>query len=144
MAAFTPDGMRPDGPSMAPPVRIDQPFLAAPNPVRTENLGEQTILGYRCTGSRVITTLPAGQIGNDRPIDIVSEQWYSPELELVMRSMHRDPWAGELTTTVIRVSRGDQPAPLFLVPSSFKIVDASEEREHHVMDGHDHSMTPLK
>ena len=59
-------------------MHMDQPFLAAPNPVRTENLGEQMMMGFRTFGTRVITTLPAGQIGNDRPIDIVSEQWFSP------------------------------------------------------------------
>jgi hypothetical protein len=127
----------------APSMRIDQPFLAAPNLVRTENLGEQTILGFRTLGTRVITTLPAGQIGNDRPIAIVSEQWFSPELELVMRSMHRDPWAGEFTTTVIRVNRGDQPALLFQVPAPYKVIDAASEGEHHVLDGHgSHSPGP--
>jgi hypothetical protein len=127
----------------APTMRIDQPFLAAPNPVRTENLGEQTILGFRAKGTRVITTLPAGQIGNDRPIDIVSEQWFSPDLELVMRSLHRDPWAGEFTTTVTRVSRGDQPATLFEVPERYKVIDAATEGEHHVLDGHgNHSPGP--
>jgi hypothetical protein len=120
----------------APTMRIDQPFLAAPNPVRTENLGEQTLLGFRVIGTRVITTLPAGQIGNDRPIDIVSEQWFSPELELVMRSLHRDPWAGEFTTTVTKVSRGDQPSALFEVPAPYRIIDAASEGEHHVLDGH--------
>lgn len=120
----------------APTMRIDQPFLAAPNPVRTENLGEQMILGFRATGTRVITTLPAGQIGNDRPIDIVSEQWFSPELEVVMRSLHRDPWAGEFTTTVVRISRGDQSATLFEIPERYKVIDAEAEREHHVLDGH--------
>lgn len=120
----------------APTMRIDQPFLAAPNPVRTENLGEQMILGFRTTGTRVITTLPAGQIGNDRPIDIVSEQWFSSELELVMRSLHSDPWAGEFTTTVTKVSRGDQDAALFAVPERYKVIDAAAEREHHVLDGH--------
>jgi hypothetical protein len=127
----------------APPMRIDQPFLAAPNPVRTENLGEQVILGFHARGTRVITTLPAGQIGNDRPIDIVSEQWFSPELELVMRSMHRDPWAGEFTTTITRISRGDQPASLFAVPERYKVIDAASEGEHHVLDGHgSHSPGP--
>jgi hypothetical protein len=120
----------------APTMCINQPFLAAPNPVRTENLGEQIILGFRARGTRVITTLPAGQIGNDRPIDIVSEQWFSPELELVMRSMHHDPWAGEFTTSIIRVSRGDQPTSLFEVPLPYKIIDAASESEHHVLDGH--------
>jgi hypothetical protein len=119
----------------APAMRIDQPFLAAPNPVRTENLGEQTILGFRVRGTRVITTLPAGQIGNDRPIDIVSEQWFSPDLALVMRSLHRDPWAGEFTTTVTKVNRGDQAVSLFEVPTSYKIIDAAAEGEHHVLDG---------
>jgi hypothetical protein len=124
-------------------MRIDQPFLAAPNPVRTENLGEQIILGFRARGTRVITTLPAGQIGNDRPIDIVSEQWFSPELEIVMRSMHRDPWAGEFTTTVTRVSRGDQSAALFEVPERYRVIDAAREGEHHVLDGHgNHSPGP--
>lgn len=122
----------------APSMRIDQPFLAAPYPVRTENLGEKEILGYRCTGSRVITTLPAGQIGNDRPIDIVSEQWFAPELELVMRSLHRDPWAGEFITSVTKVTRGEQPSALFDIPEHYKVVDAASEREHHVLDGHDH------
>lgn len=122
--------------SSAPSMRIDQPFLAAPNPVRTENLGEELILGYRAHGTRVVTTLPAGQIGNDRPIDIVSEQWFSPDLELVMRSLHRDPWAGEFTTTVTQVVRGDQPAALFQVPPPYRVIDAASEGEHHVLDGH--------
>jgi len=118
----------------APTMRIDQPFLAAPNPVRTENLGEQLILGYRTHGTRVITTLPPGEIGNDRPIDIVSEQWFSPDLDLVMRSMHRDPWGGDFTTTVTKISRSDQPAWLFKVPSQYKIIDSTNEAEHHVVN----------
>jgi hypothetical protein len=118
----------------APAMRLDQPFLAAPNRVRTENLGEERILGFRVHGTRVITTLLAGEIGNDRPIDIISEQWYSPDLELVMRSMHSDPWGGEFTTTVTRVSRGDQPASLFEIPAQYKIVDAATEGEHHILD----------
>jgi hypothetical protein len=146
MHAFSPRNIHPAmdgvpgaeeaGYTSAPTMRIDQPFLAAPNPVRTENLGEQMILGFRAHGTRVITTLPAGQIGNDRPIDIVSEQWFSPDLEVVMRSMHEDPWAGEFTTTITKVSRGDQAASLFEVPSAYKIIDAASENEHHVLDGH--------
>lgn len=125
------------GSTTTPAMHINQPFLAAPNPVRTENLGEQTILGFRARGTRVITTLPAGQIGNDRPIDIVSEQWFSSELDLVMRSSHRDPWGGEFTTTVTRISRGEQPAALFEVPAPYKIIDAASEREHHILNNRD-------
>jgi len=137
-SSFLPQDM---GFPSTPTMRIDQPFLAAPNPVRTENLGEQMMLGFRTTGTRVITTLPAGQIGNDRPIDIVSEQWFSPELELVMRSLHRDPWAGEFTTSVTKIKRGDQAATLFEVPERYKVIDAAAEREHHVLDGHGNHAT---
>jgi hypothetical protein len=118
----------------APSMRLDQTFLAAPNPVRTENLGEEMILGFRAHGKRVITTLPPGEIGNDRSIDIVSEQWFSPELELVMRSMHRDPWGGEFTTMVVRIRQGEQPARLFAVPSKYKVIDAESEGLHHVIE----------
>jgi hypothetical protein len=60
-----------------------------------------------------------------------------------MRSMHRDPWAGEFTTTVTRVSRGDQPASLFEIPAAYKVIDAGSEDEHHVLDGHgSHSPGP--
>ena len=137
-AAAQPAGAQPEETDFAgsPAMRIDQPFLAAPNPVRTENLGEQLILGFRAHGTRVITTLPAGEIGNDRPIDIVSEQWFSPDLELVMRSMHRDPWGGEFTTTVTRISRGEQRAELFTVPSQYRVIDSDTEGEHHILETH--------
>ena len=131
-------GGRPEesGYAGAPSMRIDQPFLAAPNPVRTENLGEEMILGFRAHGTRVITTVPAGEIGNDRSIDIVSEQWYSPDLELVMRSMHRDPWGGEFATTVTRISQGEQAAHLFTIPAKYKVMDADSEGQHHVIEIH--------
>jgi hypothetical protein len=111
---------------------VRRPFVAAPNPVRTENLGEQMILGYRTFGTRVITTLQPGETGNDAPIDIVSEQWFSPELGLVMRSLHRDPWGGEFTTTVASVRRGEQPSQLFSVPADYTLIDADREDERHV------------
>jgi hypothetical protein len=123
-------------PAGAPSMRIDQPFLAAPNAVRTENLGEEMILGFRAHGTRFITTVPAGEIGNDRSIEIVSEQWYSPDLELVMRSMHRDPWGGEFSTTVTRISQGEQAARLFTIPAKYKVIDADSEGEHRVIEIH--------
>jgi hypothetical protein len=115
-------------------MELNEPLFAAPYPVRTENLGVRRILGFRARGTRVITTLPAGKIGNDRPINIVSEQWYSPRLELVLRSMHRDPWGGEIVTRITRIRRGEQPASRFEIPSSYKIVDAANDPEHRVLD----------
>ncbi|MGH7970771.1 MAG: hypothetical protein ACREIC_18785, partial [Limisphaerales bacterium] len=44
---------------------------------KTEDLGQQTIEGVIAQGHRTTTTIPAGQMGNERPIEIVNETWYS-------------------------------------------------------------------
>jgi hypothetical protein len=50
---------------------------------------------------RTTITIPAGEIGNERAIEIVSERWYSPELQLVVMTRHSDPRTGE---TVYRLT----------------------------------------
>ena len=61
-------------------------WLDASNPgARTESLGKQNIEGVEAEGTRTTVTIPAGKIGNELPIDIVSERWYSPAL-----AGHRD------------------------------------------------------
>jgi len=40
-------------------------------------------------------------------IQIVAEQWYSPDLEAVVSSRHYDPRAGETTYRLVNVARGD-------------------------------------
>lgn len=116
------------------PMHLNQPFLTGPNAVRNEVLGERTFLGYRAQGKRVVTTVEPGKLGNDHPIEIVSEQWYSPELGMVLSSMHRDPWAGEISTSVTHIKRGAQVAKQFQVPSSYKVIDAESEPERRVLD----------
>jgi len=43
--------------------------------VNREDLGTQVVEGVVATGTRNTTTIPAGTIGNEQPILIVSEQW---------------------------------------------------------------------
>ena len=43
---------------------------------KRESLGKQTMEGVQVEGTRTTRTIAAGEIGNDRPIDIVSERWY--------------------------------------------------------------------
>jgi hypothetical protein len=56
--------------------------------VKHEDLGTQTIEGVSAEGERDTVTIPAGQIGNERAIEIVSETWYSPELHTMVLSKH--------------------------------------------------------
>ncbi len=45
-----------------------------------ESLGKQEFEGVEAEGTRTTFTIPAGEIGNERPIEVVNERWYSPEL----------------------------------------------------------------
>ena len=89
----------------------------------SENLGDQTIEGIHATGTRVTTTIPAGQMGNDQPISVTSERWYSPELKATVMTKHNDPWAGELKTEFTNVNTSEPAASLFTVPSDYKIIE---------------------
>jgi hypothetical protein len=89
--------------------------------VSTESLGTKTILGLQATGTRVTRTIPAGQIGNSRPISVVTERWVSNDLQIPLSMTHSDPMMGTVTANVTSVNRGEPDASLFQVPSDFKI-----------------------
>jgi hypothetical protein len=89
----------------------------------TENLDDQMIDGIHATGTRVTTTIAAGKMGNEQPMVITSERWYSPVLKATVMTKHNDPWAGELKTQFTNVNTSEPDPSLFTVPSDYKIVD---------------------
>jgi hypothetical protein len=89
----------------------------------TEDLGSQTMQGVLVKGTRTTHTIPAGQIGNDRAITIVTEVWTSPDLKTVVYSKRSDPRMGEQTFRLTNVVRAEPDPSLFTVPADFKIVD---------------------
>jgi hypothetical protein len=90
-----------------------------------ENLGQQFMEGVTVEGTRTTMTIPAGGIGNELPITIVSEQWFSPELKVLVMSRQSDPRFGEKTYRLTNISR-DEPAPeLFEVPADYQVFDPS-------------------
>jgi hypothetical protein len=89
----------------------------------TENLGDQTIDGIHATGTRVTTTIAAGKMGNDQPMVVTSERWYSPELKATVMTKHNDPWAGELKTQFTNVNTSEPDPSLFTIPSDYRVVD---------------------
>lgn len=90
---------------------------------KTESLGRQTIEGVEAEGVRTTVTIPAGQIGNDRPIDIVSERWEATELKVVVLSKHKDPRFGEIIYRLTNISRSEQAKGLFEPPTGFSVVE---------------------
>jgi hypothetical protein len=94
--------------------------------VNTEDLGTQTMEGVLVTGTRTTKTIPAGQIGNEKPISIVIEVWTSPELKTVVMSKRSDPRIGEQTFRLTNIVRAEPDASLFTVPMDFKVIDAQQ------------------
>ena len=86
-----------------------------------EQLGKQMIDGVEAEGTRTTMTIAAGEIGNDRPIEIVSERWYSPELQLVVMTRHSDPRSGETTYKLTNINRTEPAKSLFEVPAGFTV-----------------------
>jgi hypothetical protein len=86
-----------------------------------EQLGKQMIEGVEAEGTRTTVTIPAGEIGNERPIEIVSERWYSPELQLVVMTKHSDPRSGETTYKLTNINRAEPAKTLFEVPPGFNV-----------------------
>jgi hypothetical protein len=89
---------------------------------RTEELGTQNIEGVDADGTRTITTIPAGAIGNERPIEITYEKWYSRDLQLVVMSKHNDPRFGEQTYRLTNIVRSEPDASLFTLPTGYRLI----------------------
>jgi hypothetical protein len=111
--------MRPDGGAVATYVFRTRTGPNA-NEVK-EQLGKQNIEGVEAEGTRTTVTIPAGEIGNERAIEIVSERWYSPELQLVVMTRHSDPRSGETTYKLTSINRSEPAKSLFEVPADYTI-----------------------
>ena len=86
-----------------------------------EPLGKQTIEGVNAEGTRNVTTLDTGTIGNDRPIQITGESWYSADLQMVIMSKHSDPRTGDESFRLTNINRSEPAAYLFQTPAGYQI-----------------------
>ncbi len=96
--------------------------------VRTEALGAATIEGLPAQGTRTTITIPAGAIGNQAPIQVVTERWYSTDLQMAVLTRRNDPRSGETVTRLTNVSRSEPSPALFQVPSDYKVTEGSARR----------------
>jgi hypothetical protein len=97
-------------------------WLDSRNPsARKESLGKQNIGGVEAEGTRSTVTIQAGEIGNERPIEIVSERWYSPELQVIVMTRHSDPRFGENTYQLTNINRTEPARELFEVPAGYTV-----------------------
>ena len=93
-----------------------------------EDLGQQNIEGVMATGTRMTTVIPAGGIGNLQEIRIVSEQWFSPDLEVLVLTKHSDPRVGETVYRLMNIVRAQPDPALFMVPGDYTIQERGVRR----------------
>ncbi|HWE48511.1 MAG TPA: hypothetical protein VG273_01905 [Bryobacteraceae bacterium] len=86
-----------------------------------EDLGVQNINGVLAKGTRTTINIPAGQIGNDRAIQVVNERWFSDELGMTVKSSNADPRFGTTTYELTNVNRGAPDPSLFQVPADYTV-----------------------
>ncbi|HEX8287649.1 MAG TPA: hypothetical protein VF556_06640 [Pyrinomonadaceae bacterium] len=87
-----------------------------------EPLGTRSFDGVEAEGTRTVTTIPAGSIGNERDIEIVYERWYSKDLQLIVYSRHSDPRFGEQIYRLTNINRSEPDRSLFTPPADYKVV----------------------
>jgi hypothetical protein len=110
-------------------------FAVAPFPEGTtgmyepaEDLGEQVLEGLLVEGTRMTDTIPAGAIGNERPIEIVTERWYSKDIDALVLQRFSDPRFGETTYRLVNVVLGEPSPDLFEVPQGYEIEPSDAPR----------------
>jgi len=88
---------------------------------KTEDLGTQTIQGVSAQGKRVTRVIPAGAEGNEKEIDIVTETWYSTDLQVVVTSKTSDPRFGDSVYQLSSITRAEPDPALFTMPSDYTV-----------------------
>jgi len=109
-------GGSPAGPAMT----IVEKDAGIGNRVET-SLGTQEIDGVDARGTKTTETIPAGKIGNEKPIVITTERWYSPDLQVDVLVKHNDPRMGEVVYQLTNISREEPDPTLFQVPADYTV-----------------------
>ena len=89
--------------------------------VTSQSLGTRTFDGVTAYGTRTTMVIPAGAIGNERPIKVVSDRWYSPKLQTNLMTRHDDPRFGVITYKLTNIKLGEPSEALFQLPSGYTI-----------------------
>ena len=95
---------------------------------RIEKLPAQNIEGVMAEGTRTTRTIPAGAIGNEQPIVSVTEEWVSPELQVLVMTRTSDPRAGESTYRLLSITRGEPGRSWFEVPGDYAVRESGVNR----------------
>jgi hypothetical protein len=87
----------------------------------TKELGTREFSGVKANGRLRSYEIPAGAIGNRNPIQVSTETWTAPDLQVTLYTKHIDPRSGEVEFRVENLKREEPAASLFAVPSDYTV-----------------------
>ncbi len=102
-----------------PPVPTPQP---KPRNQTTQDLGTQSIMGVEAHGFRTTTTIPVGEMGNDKTLERVNEHWFAPGFTFPLRQVDSDPQSGTRTTELVSLDLNEPDPATFLPPEGYEVV----------------------
>ena len=115
------------GPGPEPEMRVQTQMRvsvrAAGPPAAQESLGSKVIEGIQAEGTRTTMTIPAGQMGNERPIVTTTERWYSPQLQATLLSTTKDPLMGQSVYQLTNISLSEPASSLFEIPADYTLTE---------------------
>lgn len=111
-------------PTSAARRRMSEPEGGQPptRPVK-EKLPAQVIEGVLAEGTRTTLTIPAGEFDNEQPLTISHEEWYAPEMHMIVLMKHNDPRFGETTFRLTNINRSEPAADLLQLPPGYRVVE---------------------
>lgn len=86
-----------------------------------EDLGTMEIEGFTVKGLRLTTTTPAGAMGNDKPMTMTSERWFSEDLKMDLLTKSSSPESGQHVRRLANIRSGDPDPLLFQVPTDYTV-----------------------
>lgn len=92
----------------------------SPNIART-TLSPQVVNGVLASGTNHVETIPAGQIGNERPIQISRQAWVSNELKVPVQIRSSDPRFGVTVMELTNIVQAEPSGSLFVVPAGYTV-----------------------
>ena len=90
---------------------------------KRESLGRREIEGMLAEGTRIIMTVPAGSMKNEKQIEIGCERWYSPSLKTLILVECSDSRYGKTTYRLTQIKTDEPSASLFKVPADYKVYE---------------------
>jgi hypothetical protein len=91
-------------------------IMAPQGPIERKTLG-----GVLVEGRKTTTVIPAGQVGNEQPLTIVSEEWRSPDLQVLVMTRYSDPRTGDSTYRLLNIIRAEPDRSLFMIPPDYEV-----------------------